>query len=293
VRIVLRWFLSRSLVRALLKHEMPIDVDDWRWTTPLERAGAPSRWEAAPPDQSPERFAAHFQRCRCPFWQWFRSLQLIGSTKRVLEVGTGPGHIVHHFAAAGFDVLSVTPGELARRDRECRGIEAVRGDMHFIAERGASFDLIVAGYALERSRSPLFALWEWQRLLRPDGHLLVLAHLPVDQPPADDGGEPKPRAYPNSAVRPPLFLLTYWQLRWLFRQAQFQLIAETLEDPERRALESTAHVDGRRPPGPARPWNAYFIVRKPGRLPYEVELEKPRPIAWKAKATPPDGEPTY
>jgi SAM-dependent methyltransferase len=267
----------------LIELEMGIPRNDPRWEMALEWGQAPERILSPPAGQEPDGFAEHFEQCRCPFWQWFRSLRLDGPMRRMLDVGVGPGHVAHHFALAEFEVVSVTTDEAARRDREQRGMTALHGDMHRLAHRGGLFDLIVAVHALQSSRSPLFALWEWKRLLRPDGYLLVMAHLPLNRPaptspssPAGSGADVSEHfAY---GVAGNIMTLTYWQLRWLFKQTDFQLIAETLEDPVRGCLESTEHVDGRRPADPTKPWDVLFLLRKPGRLPHDGALEKLRPI---------------
>jgi SAM-dependent methyltransferase len=299
IRWVLRMFLSSGLVSELIERDMGIALDDPRWQMPLEWEGALKFVESAPADQAPDRFAAHFGQCRCPFWQWFRSLGqsaagasaqpalLQGRMRKVLEVGGDPGHIAHHFALAGLEVLSLTGNEAARRDREQRGITTATGDFHLTDMRGNSFDLLVADYALQRSRAPLFALWEWRRLLRPDGCLLLMAHLPVDRPAPGPGSQPPEPdagciAHFTYGVAGHVMTLTYWQLRRLFKVAGLQLIAETLEDPARASLESVAHVDGRWPADRTKPWNAFFLLRKPGRLPYDGALEKPRPPERKA-----------
>jgi len=300
IRWALRTVLSSGLVSELIERDMGIALDDPRWQLPLQWEGAAKFVEPAPADQSPDRFAAHFAGCRCPFWQWFQSLGrtvdargnagpavLQGRVRKVLEVGGEPGHVAHHFALAGLEVLSLTNDEAACRDREQRGIATARGDFHLTDMRGNSFDLLVAGYALQRSRAPLFALWEWRRLLRPDGYLLLMAHLPVDGPPPRPEGQPLGPdagrlAHFSYGVAGHVMTLTYWQLRRLFKVAGLQLIAETLEDPAKPSLESVAHVDGRWPADLKRAWNVFFLLRKPGRLPYDGELEKPRPAEKRA-----------
>jgi SAM-dependent methyltransferase len=285
---LLRWLLARRFVADLVERSSGVRLDDPRWRTPL----AWGALDPAPAGQEPESFARHFANCDCPFWRWFRAQRLESETRDVLEVGIAAGHVAEHFARQGFDVHSVTPSERARLDRERRGLAAVRGDLHFIPERGSSFDLVVAPFALQHSRAPLFALFEWKRLLRPDGCLFLMAHLAVDRPASDAELRPREEApLPQSCERFDLVrhlahgvpgqivALTYWQLRWLFKHAGLQLLAETLEDPATSTLHGTEPVDGRQPPEPLKAWNAYFLLRKPGRLPFDDSLEKPRPIA--------------
>jgi len=294
VSAILRRIVRSRLVGELIETNLGIALDDARWRMPLEWGEAADFAASCPAGQEPDQFDAHFAQCRCAFWQWFCSQQLDGPVSKVLEVGVGPGHVAHHFARRGLRVLSVTPSELARRERQRRGIEAVRGDPHFICEKGGSFDLVVASHTLEHSRSPLFAIWEWKRLLRPDGYLMVMAHCPSGFRISDCGlWNGAPAAPPvifdfrlpiaDSGESGGVLRFTYWQLRWMFRQAGFHLIAETLGDSSAQRLDSVDHVDGRRPAepppsdGPSRgPWRAFFLLRRPGRLPYDGSLEKPR-----------------
>ncbi len=263
VSAVLRRVLASDLFADLIELDMGITLDDVRWRLPLEgEAGAAAEIEP-PAGREPERFPTHMQQCRCGFWHWFRAQPIEGRVESILEIGFGTGHVAHHFAAAGMRVISVTPHEWARRDRDRRGIEAFRADPHFIPERGNAFDLLVCPFAIERSRSPLFALNEWKRLLRPDGYLLLLAQLFCADP---------AHRLPSDVIWPP----TYWQLRWLLRQTGFQLMGETLEDPQTGQLAGVERVDGRREPNPDRLWNVFFLLRKPGTLPYDGALEKPR-----------------
>lgn len=286
VRAFMRWILSSRLVGDLIELDMGIAREDGRWKTPLEWGATTLCAESAPPDQNPEVFDAHFRQCQCAFWQWFRALRMDGQMKKVLEVGGGPGHVAQHFTRGGFDVLALTTNESSALDRRERGIAVALGDMHLTGERGWSFDLVVADYGLPQSRAPLLALREWKRVLRPDGYLFVMGHLALDRPApsSESTGTEHGQdvcatiAHFTYGVPGHVMTLTYWQLRWLFKQAGFLLIAETLEDPQRHCLESVEYVDGRRPADPTRAWDVFFLLRKPGRLPYDSEIEKPRPI---------------
>ncbi|MBM3335223.1 tetratricopeptide repeat protein [Candidatus Sumerlaeota bacterium] len=291
VRSLIRRLLSSTLMAELIEADTGIARTGWQWRAPLDWGDAAPFVEPIPAGQEADRFATHFEGCRCSFWQWFRSLQDSGVTAappkkrvhRTLEIGGAPGHVAHHFALAGFDVLSLAANESARRDREKRGITAIDADFHFVGLRGGSFDLIVVNHALQLSRSPLLAAWEWKRLLRPDGYLLAMARLAVDRPasggPTDSDVSPADLAHLTYGVTGHILTLSYWQLRWLFRRAGFLLIAEAIEDPMRGCLESVEHVDGRKSADPGKPRNAFFLLRKPGVLPFDPALEKPRPIA--------------
>jgi len=278
-RAVARRLLSSRVMRDLIEIDMGIASEDRRWQSPVEWGGAPTFIESSPAGQEAEDFAAHFAQCRCAFWKWYRTLPLEGRLKEVLEIGAGSGHVAHHFALSGLNVLCVAADDAARRDLEQRNLPVIGQDVHLIPRPGGSFDLIVADYALPHSRAVFTAVSEWKRLLRPDGHLLVMAHLALDGPAPGTVPEPENRrefAHFAFGVPGHVMTLTYWQLRWLFRQAGLFLIGETLLDPKCDCLESIEHVDGRRPPDPSRAWDALFLLRKPGRLPCNRDLEKPR-----------------
>jgi SAM-dependent methyltransferase len=312
MRLLGTLLLRSGLPSELVELDMGITLDDRRWEMPLDWGAPADMAPPAPPGQAPEEFERHFADCRCAFWQWFRSLGLEGSLRRTLEVGAGPGHVAEHFQRGGHDVFSITPGEFARRDRERRGLRAVRADFHLTNEPGGRYDLIVADYALHASRAPLFAAWEWRRLLRPDGCLFVMAHLPLDRPApntpeaASRFGVPASEVSafgvhasackdtlkcelqtgPRFAFGEPgrIMLLTYWQLRWMLRQSGLNLVAETLHDRETDRLESVEYVDGRRRSAESpRAWDVFMVLRKPGPLPFDAALEKPRPPAVKVR----------
>jgi len=291
IRWFLRRFLSSELVSDLIELEMGIPSEAGQWQMPLEWGEAAPFVESVPTGQEADQFVAHFAQCRCAFWQWFCALREThkiaappkGEAWKTLELGSGPGRVAHHFALGGYEVHSLVMTQDGRAKRERRGIRAAVGDFHLIADRGGTYDLLVAAHALQCCRAPLMALWDWKRVLRSDGCLLVMARLAIQRPAAN-------AASPGEEVNSPalghlvhgvashVMTLSYWQLRWLFRQAGFQLIAETLEDPASGSLAGVEHVDGRLSAEPTRAWNAFFVLRRPGRLPYDGALEKPRAI---------------
>lgn len=268
-----RWLVPESvlasgLFSALIEQVTGIAVDDNRWTAALD-------WGPATPNEGFEKPEAD-EVCEAQLastLEWLRAAPVEGDVRKVLEIGFGTGELAAALAEEGREVLSVTRSEFARRDRKRRGVESIRADIHLIRRPGGAFDMLVDNYAMHRSRAALFALWEWRRLLRPDGYLVVAAHLANELSQTVDAPNHRPFGAPGHAMT-----LTYWQLRWLIKQTDMQLLAETLIDPANGVPADVEHVDGRLTPDPDKVWDVLLLLRKPGRLPYDGELEKPRPL---------------
>jgi SAM-dependent methyltransferase len=118
-------------------------------------------------------FAAHRRR----YEAMIEMLAEVGSGPDVLELGSYPGHLTAGLRQAGFAVVGadLEPGRCGDV------IEAFRLDMHrcdiereklpFSDDR---FDAVVVAEILEHLRvDPLFALAEANRVLRPEGLLIV------------------------------------------------------------------------------------------------------------------------
>lgn len=93
----------------------------------------------------------------------------------VLDVGFGYGFHAAYFARRGLSVTGITShlSEPMRRRADAGGYRAVEMDMHFLDFPDDGFDMVWSSHALEHSFSPLLALREWQRVLRPGGVLAV------------------------------------------------------------------------------------------------------------------------
>ncbi|MHC4976192.1 MAG: methyltransferase domain-containing protein [Planctomycetota bacterium] len=93
----------------------------------------------------------------------------------VLDVGCGYGHHCAWFASRGLDVTGISTDvsdELIAHASE-HGYTLLRRDMHFLDFEDGVFDMVWSHHCLEHSFGPLFALWEWGRVLRAGGVLCV------------------------------------------------------------------------------------------------------------------------
>lgn len=108
-------------------------------------------------------------------------LGMVGSNKRVLELGAATGHVTKALVAAGCDVAAV------EYDTEwAKDLEEVASSVHvldlndptWVHELKPEFDVITAGDVLEHLLEPVRTLREMVSLLGPDGYIVVsLPHI--------------------------------------------------------------------------------------------------------------------
>lgn len=103
---------------------------------------------------------------------WLAAADIIRPGMTVLDVGCGQGTGLEQFAERGLHAVGISLGEDARICIE-KGLR-VRGlDLHFMDFNQGEFDLIWARHVLEHSPIPLFALFEFKRILRVGGFAYV------------------------------------------------------------------------------------------------------------------------
>jgi len=301
-----RWtarFLSRSpLVHRLLRRLVWAEgalalleegrnseaVRQMLWARALEQGSTLSLFLSDPEGMEPENFAEHMTTCHCAFWHWFLERGVESEIRTVLDVGCGTGYLTHHFVCRGFDVTGVTSNSLEKDECLRRGMKVLEEDFHFLSAPDAGFDLVVSTHSLEHSISPLFALWEWKRVLRPGGYMLITLPMPLEQDARaaysqhydaardtlhfeDGSGEwalmAEKTGFSASSYGGPLhpFVLSYWQLRWLFRLAGLELVADGAEEPLHQEPRGVEYVDGRIPYDPQSALNGFFLLRNPVR----------------------------
>jgi len=294
-RLLARWRLIRGLVRRVRWSAIALEVlengresaaaHQLRWARGLEQGSRYACFPGSPRDQQPENFGEHWKQCQCYFWHWFLAQGVAGKIRTVLDVGCGAGHLAEHFARYGFEATGVTSNMDEKNECLRRGVRVLEDDFHFLSAPDDSFDLVFSSQSFEHSLSPLFALMEWKRVVRPGGYLMIVLPMPIDQDlraalpdhydPATDSvdfavtaGETFSPECLRSAdytygIAPHIFLFTYWQLTWLFRLAGLELVAGGVEDSVTDKPVGIEHVDGRLARDPRRALCGLFLLRKP------------------------------
>ncbi len=287
LRRVLRKVLASSAIRRILEFALdhPATAHDYRWHNSLILGSSRIVFPETPQGMEPENFSSHFAQCGCPLWKWFDTLKLEGALQRAVDVGCGTGYVTQHLAMRGIRTIGITYNEYEIEDCKRRGIEVMKEDMHFLPFKSESVDLVLSSHSLEHSISPLFALWEWRRVLRQEGYLLINVPIAIEGDMRDDfpelckkdseeadfcGGGLGVSGREWAAThytygRSPghhIFVLTYWQLRWLFQTAGFTLIADKLEDTLTGNLYDTRNIANTPLADPKRARCGYFLLKK-------------------------------
>ncbi|MBX3129164.1 MAG: class I SAM-dependent methyltransferase [Polyangiaceae bacterium] len=99
---------------------------------------------------------------------------------RILEVGSGGGHVLRMFRDAKLTAVDVSEVFLdtARKNLAGYEVEFFKGEIEKLVLPEKSFDRIICTEVLEHTTDPRPVLAEICRLLRPDGHAVIT--VPVD-----------------------------------------------------------------------------------------------------------------
>jgi ubiquinone/menaquinone biosynthesis C-methylase UbiE len=107
---------------------------------------------------------------------------------QVLEVAIGTGRNLPHYPAdVSLTAIELSPAMLAiarQRAKDLgRSVDLREGDAERLPFDDASFDTVVCALSLCTIPSPVAALGEMRRVLRPGGRLLLLDHIGSSWPP--------------------------------------------------------------------------------------------------------------
>lgn len=281
-----RYLLRSSGIRKLLL-DTASDADELvrvELETYFQRGSVRSSFPQSPEWMRPENFDAYFKGTLPGWWKWFRDNMPVAEPRglRLADIGAGPGFIGHHFLAAGFDVTAISgnPSEL----EECRrrGMTTIEAEMHAIPVASGTFDAVLTSHVLEHSIVPFLLLREVRRILKPGGHLFVNLPVPIDGNVADDFPDAydpetdtfdfkvdpitcnvveQAMSYYSHGVMHHVFVLTYWQWRWLSRLTGFEHLASAFDVCATGEVltpqEEAAREDLRKAPR-----NQLFILRR-------------------------------
>ncbi len=94
----------------------------------------------------------------------------------IVDVGCGHGAFLRQMDARGYHALGIT---MSDADVEgCKPFEAVIADMADLPVFDGVVDLVWCRHTLEHSPYPLFALYEFERVLKPGGKIFIEVPAP-------------------------------------------------------------------------------------------------------------------
>lgn len=100
--------------------------------------------------------------------------QYLASPRRVLDVGCATGDLLAAIRAAGnSNVTGVEPGEEAAAAARRRGVHVVSGDLLSAGFPAEAFDTVLLSHTIEHVSDPATLLTEINRVLAPDGVLII------------------------------------------------------------------------------------------------------------------------
>jgi SAM-dependent methyltransferase len=100
--------------------------------------------------------------------------RLLGGAGSVLDIGCGPGVLLHQMRTRGWTVRGTerSPGA-ARQARDVFHLDVRAQDVDDLVAEGATFDAVVLWHVAEHLHTPAAAVRHIARLLRPGGVLLI------------------------------------------------------------------------------------------------------------------------
>jgi ubiquinone/menaquinone biosynthesis C-methylase UbiE len=96
----------------------------------------------------------------------------------VLDVGCGQGVALEFFKQKGYQTIGVTLGEEDIEACREKGYQVYEMDQSFLEFPDQTFDFIWCRHCLEHSIFPYYTLFEFSRVLKPQGYLYVEVPAP-------------------------------------------------------------------------------------------------------------------
>jgi len=229
------------------------------------KGSANATFPYSPPEMSPENFDKYIKESEVSWWKWTKENTPVKDAKghQLLDIGAGPGFIGHHFKFLGYEVTAVSGNDAELNECSRRGMKTIKCEMHSLPVPSKSYDAVLACHVLEHSIVPYVLLLEIKRVLKSDGLLFVNVPYPIEGDPALDFPEcydvekdeyqfeidkntghvvNQRLAYYSYGVTNHIFVLTYWQWRWLFRLAGFKHYASAIDVFPEGKLLSPDHI---------------------------------------------------
>ena len=99
---------------------------------------------------------------------------------RILEIGSGGGHVLRMFPRAKLTAVDVSDLYLENAKKNLTGydVQFIKGQIEQLQLPAASFDRIVCTEVLEHTTNPKEIIHEIKRLLAPGGHAVIT--VPID-----------------------------------------------------------------------------------------------------------------
>jgi len=139
---------------------------------------------------------------------------------KILDIGCGPGIFIKSAQALGYN--NITGVTLSTQDVDAciaQGFDVIHANMTDLPIADASIDFIWCRHALEHSPYPLFTLFEFYRVLKPNGQVFIEVPAPGNE-----------RAYIHEFNPNHYSILGDRMWQGLFTKANFELLQDWVYD---------------------------------------------------------------
>lgn len=110
---------------------------------------------------------------KCSFLGKFLAEPSLVPNGTLLDVGSGWGEYVRFAESCGWDAHGLEPDENAVMVGRNYGLDIICGTAEEIPFENRYFDVVRSWHVLEHTYSPMKAITEMSRVLKPNGHLLI------------------------------------------------------------------------------------------------------------------------